>query len=226
MSAASIRGVILDMDGTLIDSNEAHARTWVDALQVFGYDVTLDAVRPLMGQGADKILPRLTGCTGDSDIGRKIAARRATLFEQQYLPSIQPFPRSRELVKQMHDYGLRTVIASSSRRDHLQHLLETVDIETFIDGATSAEDAGVSKPDPDVIEAALARLDLDAGEVMMIGDTPYDIEAAARIGIRTIALRCGGWKDEDLTGAVAVYTDPDELLARFAASPLADGAIG
>jgi HAD superfamily hydrolase (TIGR01509 family) len=216
----AIRGVILDMDGTLVDSNGAHAQTWVETLKRFGYDVTLDAVRPLIGQGGDKMLPRLTGCSKDSAIGQKIAAQRSALFEQQYLTSIRPFPGSRQLVGHMHDCGLKLVIASSSSREHLNHLIDIVGIGNFIDSATSAGDVGGSKPDPDVIEAALSRLELDAGEVMMIGDTPYDIEAAARVGVRTIALRCGGWNEEDLTGAVAVYADPADLLAKFDISPL------
>ena len=220
----AVRGVILDMDGTLVDSNGAHAQTWVDTLKQFGYDVTLEVVRPLIGQGGDKMLPRLTGCSKDSDIGQSITAQRSELFEQQYLPAIQPFPGSRKLVEHMHNYGLRLVIASSSSQAHLNRLIEAVNIGHFIDSATSASDVGGSKPDPDVIEAALSRLELDAGEVMMIGDTPYDIEAAARVGVRTIALRCGGWDEEDLTGAVAVYADPAELLARFASSPLAGHA--
>lgn len=216
----TIRGVILDMDGTLVDSNEAHAQTWVDTLKEFGYDISLEVVRPLIGQGGDKMLPRLTGCAKDSDIGQRIVAQRSALFEQQYLPSIRPFPGGRKLVEHMHNCGLRLVIASSSSEGHLRHLIEAVDIQDFIDSATSASDVGSSKPDPDVIQAALSRLELDAGEVMMIGDTPYDIEAAARVGVRTIALRCGGWDEKDLTGAVAVYADPAELLAKFDSSPL------
>ena len=221
----AIRAVILDMDGTLVDSNEAHAQTWVDTLREFGHDVTLEAVRPLIGQGGDKLLPRLTGHTRDSDIGQRIAARRTARFEQQYLPSIRPFPGSRQLVEHMHNRGLRLVIASSSSEQHLRLLVEAVDIGDFIENATSASDVDGSKPDPDVIEAALARLGLDAAEVMMIGDTPYDIEAAARVGVRTIALRCGGWEEKDLTGAIAVYADPAELLENFDSSPLT-GAAG
>jgi HAD superfamily hydrolase (TIGR01509 family) len=224
MTPTAIRGVILDMDGTLLDSNDAHAHTWLEALQAFGYNVTLDVINPLIGQGGDKILPRLTGCSSDSDIGKKIAAHRSELFEQQYLPSLQPFPGSRQLIEHMHSNGLRLVIASSASREHLRHQIEILEIADFIDGATSASDVGISKPDPDVVAAALARLGLDAGEAIMIGDTPYDIEAAARVGVQTIALRCGGWKAEDLTGAVAVYADPMELLAKFDSSPLAGPA--
>lgn len=215
-----VRGVILDMDGTLVDSNEAHARTWVETLKSFGYDVTLEVVRPLIGQGSDKLLPRLAGINKDSAIGQKMVAHRSALFEQQFLSSIQPFPGSRDLVKRMHDAGLKIVIASSSRSNHLKHFIETLGIGTLIDGSTSASDVDVSKPDPDVVAAALDKLGIAAADVVMIGDTPYDIEAAARVGVRTIAVRCGGWSQESLTGAIAVYADPEELLSQFDASPL------
>ena len=217
----AVRGIILDMDGTLVDTNEAHAQTWVDALKSFGYEVTLDVIRPLIGQGGDKLIPRLTGETKDSEIGKKLAAHRSELFEQRYLESVEAFPETRELVARLRDLGLKVVVASSSRRDHLDRLIEAAAIGDLIDSATSASDVDESKPDPDVIEAALAKLGLAPEQVMMIGDTPYDIEAAARVGVRTLALRCGGWQDEGLTGAVAVYADPADLLANLNASPLA-----
>jgi HAD superfamily hydrolase (TIGR01549 family) len=217
----AVRGVILDMDGTLVDTNEAHAQTWVDALNSFGYEVTLDVVRPLMGQGGDKLIPRLTGKTKDSEIGKTLAAHRSELFEQRHLESVEAFPNTRRLVARLRDLGLKVVVASSSRRDHLARLIEAAAIGDLIDSATSASDVDESKPDPDVIEAALEKLGLAPDQVMMIGDTPYDIEAAARVGVRTIALRCGGWQDEGLTGAIAVYADPADLLANIEASPLA-----
>lgn len=216
----TVRGVILDMDGTLVDTNPAHARTWVDALKAHGYEVTLDVLRPLIGLGGDKIVPRLTGHIVDSDIGKKITMRRSVLFEQHELPAVRPFPKVRELIGRMRQGGLKVVIASSSQRAHLERLIEQAGIEDLIDDATSASDVDESKPDPDVIQAALAKLDLSPGDALMIGDTPYDIEAAAYVGVGTIALRCGGWEDSGLTGAIAVYDDPADLLAQFEASPL------
>jgi HAD superfamily hydrolase (TIGR01549 family) len=219
--STAVRGVILDMDGTLVDSNEAHVQTWVETLKSFGRNVTHEVVRPLIGQGSDKLLPRLAGITTDSALGKKMVAHRSALFEQQYLSAIQPFPGSKELVKRMRDAGLKVVIASSSRSNHLQHFIETLGIGALLDGSTSANDVEESKPDPDVVAAALDKLGIAPADVVMIGDTPYDIEAAARVGVRTIALRCGGWKQEGLTGAIAVYADPEELLSQFDASPLA-----
>ncbi len=220
----NVRGVILDMDGTLVDTNAAHAQTWVDTLKSFGFEVTLEIVRPLIGLGGDKMLPRLTGRTQDSALGKKIAEQRSTCFEAHYLPSVKPFPDVRELLDRMRQAGLKVLIASSSRRDHLEALIEVARITDRVDGVVSASDVEQSKPDPDVIEAALAKLGMAPSEVVMIGDTPYDIEAAARVEVRTIALRCGGWPAEGLTGAIAAYADPADLLAHFEASPL--GKIG
>jgi HAD superfamily hydrolase (TIGR01509 family) len=216
-----VHGVILDMDGTLVDTNEAHAQTWVDALQAHGYAVTREIIRPLIGLGGDKMLPRLTGQTKDSELGQKISEDRSARFEKDFLPSVKPFANVGELLDRMHDVGLTVFIASSSKRDHLEALVEKAGIADRIDGMVSASDVEASKPDPDVIEAALAKLGMPASEAIMIGDTPYDIEAAARVGVRTIAFRSGGWTDAGLTGAVAVYADAANLLAQFDTSPLA-----
>ena len=216
----TVHGIILDMDGTLVDTNEAHAQTWMEALEGFGYEVPIEVIRPLIGQGGDKILPRLTGMAEDSEIGKKIAGYRSGLFEKRYLGAVKAFPKTRELVERLRDAGLKVVVASSSRRDHLDRLIEAADIGDLIHSATSASDVDESKPDPDVIEAALGKLGIAPEQVLMIGDTPYDVEAAARVGVRTIALRCGGWNEENLTGAVAVYADPAALLADFEASPI------
>lgn len=216
-----IRGVILDMDGTLVDTNEAHAQTWVDALQAHGFAVTLEIVRPLIGLGGDKLLPRLTGQTQDSELGKAIAKNRSDRFEKDYLPRVKPFPRVGELVDRMHDAGLTVLIASSSKRDHLEALVDKAGLKGRLDGIVSASDVEESKPDPDVIEAALAKLGLPASQAVMIGDTPYDIEAAARVGVPTIAFRSGGWPDAGLTGAVAVYDDAADLLRQLEGSLLA-----
>jgi phosphoglycolate phosphatase-like HAD superfamily hydrolase len=125
----------------------------------------------------------------------------------------------------MRDAGLKIVIASSSRSSHIQNFIDTPCIGALIDGSTSTNDVKESRPDPDVVAAALDKLGIAPAGVVMIGDTPYDIEAAARVGVRTIALRCGGWTQEGLTGAIAVYADPEELLSQFDASPLTGNAL-
>jgi phosphoglycolate phosphatase-like HAD superfamily hydrolase len=115
---------------------------------------------------------------------------------------------------------LRLYVASSAQPDELEPLLRRAGVADVIDGAATAGDATDSKPDPDIIHAALDRAGLSADQVVLIGDTPYDVEAAARSQVATIALRCGGWSDEALRDAVAIFDDPAHLLRSYGASPL------
>ena len=216
-----IRGVILDVDGTLVDSNDAHARAWVEALAQAGIPVEYEKVRRLIGMGGDKLMPEAAGLEEDSPAGKKIGEARSEIFKTKYLYRLKPFPRVEELLARMKDEGLRLVVASSAKEDELKALLKIAGATQFIEEKTSSSDADNSKPDPDIVQAALDELGLERDEVIMIGDTPYDVEAAARAGIKTIALRSGGWDDEGLRGAIAVYDAAADLLARYRSSPLA-----
>lgn len=215
-----VRGVILDVDGTLVDSNDAHARAWVEALKEAGFDVPFERVRPLIGMGGDKLLPEVTGLPEDDPRAKRAGERRGEIFKARFLPSLRAFPRTRELLLRMRETGLKLAVASSAEPDELKALLRIAGAEDLVVGASSADDVGRSKPDPDVVHAALGRLALDPAQVVMIGDTPYDVEAAARAGVRAIAFRCGGWDGERLRGAIAVYDGPADLLARLDGSPL------
>lgn len=221
-SHPAFRGVILDMDGTLIDSNEAHAQAWVRALQEGGHDIPYEKVRPLIGMGGDNLLPEL-GLDKESPDGERVSVRRGEIFKEQFLPDLQPFPRARDLLERMRARGLRLVVASSAKEEELEPMLARVGANGLIEGATSKDDAERSKPDPDTVAAALKSLNLPAQEVVMLGDSPYDIAAAAKAGVGVIALRCGGFSDEDLAGALALYDDPADLLEHYDASPLAQG---
>ena len=219
------RAVILDVDGTLIDTNDAHAHAWVDVCQEFGRPIAFGQVRPLIGMGGDKVLPRLTGLDEESDEGKRIKERRGEIFRERYLASCRPFPKSRELLERMKDEGLSLVVATSASRDDMAALLKTIGVEDLIEARTSSSDAEESKPDPDIVQAALASAGADPAEAVMLGDTPYDVEASGRAGVACIALRCGGWwKDDDLEDAAAIYDDPADLLARYDESPLGRGA--
>lgn len=216
-----IRGVILDIDGTLLNSNDAHARAWVDALAEVGIEVSFTDVRQLIGMGGDKLLPAIAKIEADSPLGSKVSQRRAEIFKQRYLPGLRPFPKARELLLRMRGAGLVLAVATSAKKEELTPFLEIANVADLIEDATSSSDAQNSKPDPDIVRAALDKLALGAPHVLMIGDTPYDIAAASQAGIRTIAFRCGGRSDADLAGAIAVYDGPADLLASFASSPLA-----
>lgn len=216
-----IRGVIFDVDGTLINSNDAHARAWVQALAHFHIYVPFTEVRRLIGMGGDKLLPAVAHLEEDSRLGEKIGNLRSEIFSREYLPHLHAFPKTRELLLKIRDSGIALAVASSAKKAELRPFLQLANVLDLIEGATSSTDAENSKPDPDIVRAALRTLDLDPGRVLMIGDTPYDIEAASRAGLGTIAFRCGGRSDLDLAGAIAIYDGPADLLAKFDASPLA-----
>jgi len=214
-----LAGVLLDVDGTLIDSNPAHARAWVDALTEFGYDATVDQMIRLIGMGGDKILPKVTGLDPESEKAKDLTARRMEIFSTKYLPTLRAFPGTHELLARFTQDGLRPVVATSANCDELNALLQQTGLDELIERKTSSSDADRSKPDPDIIAAALERGHLTSERVLMLGDTPYDVEAARRARIRTVALRCGGWNDDALSGALAIYDDPRGLLVAYERSP-------
>lgn len=217
---AAFQGVILDVDGTLVDSNDAHARAWQAAFREHGHDADFDQIIRLVGMGGDHLIPEVCGLTKDSPEGTAINKRRGELFKTQELPRLKAFPHTRELLETMRAHGLRLTVASSAQGDELTPLLELAGAKDLVEAETSSSDAEKSKPDPDIVQAALAKLGLAPAQAVMLGDTPYDIAAASKAGVAVIALRCGGWDDEGLQGALAIYDDPADLLAHFDQSPL------
>lgn len=220
---APFRGVILDIDGTLVDSNDAHAQAWAEAFSAHGFQTSFEQVRPLVGMGSDKLLPAAVGLDRNSAQGTQISEERKHIFAERYLPRLRAFPGTRELLARMRERGLRLVVASSAEREELQALLLLAGAEDLIEAQTSSSDAESSKPAPDIVQVALEKLGTTDAEVVMLGDTPYDVEAATRAGIAIIALRCGGWDDDALKEAIAIYDGPADLLAHYDESPLARG---
>lgn len=214
-----LSAVLLDVDGTLVDSNDAHAKAWVEAFAEFGHSVPFERVRRLIGKGGDKLMPELIGVESDSGAGKPIAERRAEIFRERHLPGLKAFPRVAELLRRMRDEGLVLQVASSAKKEELDPLLEICGAASLVHGKTSSDDAEESKPDDDIVVAALSRAGVGANEAIMLGDTPYDIEAARGAGVGTVALRSGGWDDVGLAGAVAIYADASEVLERYADSP-------
>jgi phosphoglycolate phosphatase-like HAD superfamily hydrolase len=211
--------VILDVDGTLVDSNDAHARAWADAFAEHGITVALDHVRRCVGMGGDKLMPEVSRIEESSPLGEQISARRAEIFRERYLPGIKAFPRTRELVQRFVDDGFTLAVASSAKADELDPLLERAGVADLVKRRTSSDDADNSKPDPDIVMAALKRTGYPADRAIMIGDTAYDVAAARRAGIEIVGLECGGWTREALAGALAVYKDPADLLEQYDTSP-------
>ena len=212
--------MIFDIDGTLVDSNDAHAESWVDTFAEAGYDVRFDAVRPLIGMGGDKLLPKTIGIRHDSEEGKRLTERRSRIFREKYLPGLRAFEGSRALVMRVRADGLKPVVATSAKDEELHGLLRAAQVADLIEEKATASDAKRSKPDPDIVEAAMEEAGIEAADLVMIGDTPYDVEAALRARVRIIGFRCGGWKDEDLAGAVEIYDGPAHLVANYASSLL------
>lgn len=218
---AHIHGVILDVDGTLVDSNDAHAKSWVEAMAEHDYIVPFEKVRRLIGEGGDKVLPETIGIQAESEEGKQISSRRGEIFKERYLPSVRAFPSAQKLLDHMRTRGLKLAVASSAKPDELRALLQIVGAADLIEEKSSSKDVKNSKPDPDIMHVTMEKIGLPADEVVMLGDTPYDIESARKVGVGTIALRCGGWQDRDLAKALAIYTDAADLLSHYDTSPLA-----
>lgn len=217
--------VILDVDGTLVDSNDAHARAWVQAFGDHGITVAFDLVRRAIGMGGDKLMPAVAGIEEDSETGEKIGERRGEIFRQSFLPHLQPFQGVRALIERFAQDGYVLAVASSAKKEELDPLLDAAGVSSLISRRTSSDDAERSKPDPDIVQAAVARAGIDPAGAIMLGDTPYDVEAALRAGIRIVGLECGGWSRNDLKGASEVYRDPADLLARYDGSIFASRAL-
>jgi HAD superfamily hydrolase (TIGR01509 family) len=212
---------LLDVDGTLLLSNRAHAEAWSVMLREFAYDIPAERIEPLIGMGGDKLLATLiTGMSDASGRGKEIAGRRQKLFLERYAPTLRPAPGGRELVQRLKDAGLTLVVATSAMGEELKVLLRQAEIDDLIEEATTSDQVDESKPNPDVVQSALEKGELEAEESILIGDTPYDVEAAKRAGVPVIAVRCGG-HDADLLGAIAVYDNPADLLTHFSETPFA-----
>lgn len=215
-----VKAAILDIDGTLIDSNDAHARAFEQGLRENGFTVPYDEVRKLIGMGGDKLIPKLTGLDKDDPKFKAIGDRKSEVFSKHELPNLKPFPKAKELVQCIADNGIKIVIASSAKQEELEKFQKLIGIETLVAETSCSDDVDASKPDPDMIQVVLEKAKVSPEEALLIGDTPYDIESAARSGVKTVAVRCGGfWSEEDYNGAVAVYDSPEDLLNRFNESP-------
>jgi HAD superfamily hydrolase (TIGR01509 family) len=211
--------VLLDIDGTLVDSNGAHAAAWSNAFAAHGRHHPPEEIRPLIGKGGDKLLRELASLDHESGEGKKISEERADIFRKSYLPTLKPTPGATAFVEWLQESRLTVVIATSAKQEEVKALLTICGGQALVKDATTSDDAERSKPDPDILVAALKASGSSAHRTIMIGDTPYDIEAASRAGLATIAFRCGGWDDAKLQGSIAIYDDPRELLDRLGQSP-------
>ena len=216
--------VLFDIDGTLVDSVDLHAAAWAATFAKYGKKVEFQDVRRQIGKGSDQLLPIFFSPTELQEFGEQLEKERSALFKRDYLPHVKAFPKTRELFERIKQDGKHIALASSAKKDELKVYSQLARIEDLLDGETSAEDVAQSKPQPDIFAVALKKVGNPPVEnAMVVGDTPYDVEAAGKLQLRTIGVLCGGWTEEALrrAGCVAIYRDPADLLAHYEASPLA-----
>ena len=219
-----LRAVIFDGDGTLVDSVEQHAKAWRQAFAEFSHDISFDEIRRQIGKGGDQLIPVFLDEAERTRIGATLEKRRGAIVRETYLDTIQGFPKVRELLERIIADGKSVALASSSKAEEIAVYKRAAHIDDLVRIETSADDADRSKPHPDIFPAALERLDgLSPDQIIVVGDTPYDAEAAAKAGLRTIGLLCGGFPEHDLrkAGCIAIYRDPAHLLADYERSPIA-----
>lgn len=217
-----MRAALFDVDGTLIDSNDFHAEAWRRIFTQFGQDIPFNRIRAQIGKGSDNLMPALLP-TGFLVANREeLESFRAELFEREYMDHIRPFSGVRDLFERVRAEGIDIVLASSGKAHEVAHHLQLIGCEDLVVATTSADDAAHSKPDPGIFAAALAKLPgVTAANAVVIGDSPYDMEAAKALGLATIGFRCGGFPDAVLieAGCDALFDGPEDLLRRFDASP-------
>ncbi|EYF07671.1 HAD family hydrolase [Chondromyces apiculatus] len=215
-----VSAVLFDIDGTLVDSVDLHAEAWREAMLRYGKDVPAEKLRWDIGKGADQLLPSYFSEEELSRIEEELTRQRSDLYMEKYFPQVRPFPAVKALFARLKADGKRIVLASSANEKELKALLDLTGVKEFVEGTTSSDDAEKSKPHPDIFEAALDKLGgVDLREVVVIGDTAHDAEAAGKLGLRTIGVRTGGWSDERLleAGCAVIYDGPEDLLANYEA---------
>ena len=218
-----IKVLLSDIDGTLVDSNALHAEAWRRTFEHFGIQVGIDEAWKQIGKGGDKLIPVFVKDVDRGRLRKEIEAFRKDLFHRDYMPRIISFPKSRDLFVKVKESGMKIVLATSSDEEDVATYKKIIGIEDLVNEVASGSDAKESKPEPDIFGVALHKIGIPADEAVALGDTPYDAEAAGKLGIQVIGLTCGGWKRDDLrdAGCIEVYQDPADLLLHFGDSRLA-----
>jgi HAD superfamily hydrolase (TIGR01509 family) len=219
-----IKTVIFDVDGTLVDTVDLHARAWQEAFRHFGHDIGFEKIRSQIGKGGDQLMPVFLSRAEVDRRGKEIEKFRNDLFKRKYFSQARAFPRVRELFQHIRERGQTIALASSCKGDELEDYKKLAHVEDLVDAATTSDDADKSKPHPDIFQAVMKRLPgISPSEALAVGDTPYDAEAAGKTGLGTIGVLGGGFSRGELlaAGCIAIYRDPADLLENYDRSPAA-----
>jgi HAD superfamily hydrolase (TIGR01509 family) len=214
---------VLDVDGTLIDSNYQHALAWYRALRAVGETYPVWRLHRLIGMGGDQLVSALGGDDLERRVGDEARERQGEEVDR-LLEEMAPLPGARDLLVAIKDRGHRLVLASSGQQRHVDAFLDKLDARDLADAWTSSSDVENSKPAPDLLQVALTKLGApqDASSVM-VGDSTWDVEAAKKAGMPALVVRSGGFGDDELraAGAVAIFDTPGDLAAALDDTPLA-----
>jgi HAD superfamily hydrolase (TIGR01549 family) len=213
------RAALLDVDGTLIDANYFHAIAWYRGFRRSGITLPLWRIHRHVGMGGDQLVPALVGAETDARLGDEIRDARDEEYER-LIGEVAPLEGARELIEDLKRRDRVVVLASSSPQKELDHYLDLLDARKLVDGWTTNEDVEATKPEPDLVRAAMDRAGSD--EATMVGDAPWDVESARKAGVETVCVITGGFSEQELrdAGAAAVFESVEELRRRLAETPL------
>jgi HAD superfamily hydrolase (TIGR01509 family) len=212
-NSESVEVAILDIDGTLVDTNYQHALAWYRAFRGQGVVLPIWRIHRHIGMGGDQLVAALIGEEGDERIGDAVREAEGELY-MELIGEVEPMEGARELITELRGAGVRVVLASSAKESEVDHYLDLLDARDIVDSWTTSADVESTKPEPDLVHAALKKA--GGGSAVLIGDTPWDVKAAAKAGVETLAVLTGGFSADELTGAGAqeVYESVSELRAR------------
>jgi HAD superfamily hydrolase (TIGR01549 family) len=213
------KAALLDVDGTLIDTNYQHAVAWYRAFREFDITLPLWRIHRAVGMGGDQLVPALVGEDVEREQGDEIREKRSDIYED-LIDEVAPLEGAHELVTDLLERDVAVVLASSAPLDELEHYLDLLDVRTLVDAWTTNDDVQQTKPQPDLVQAALEKA--NGAEAVMVGDTRWDVEAAAKVGVPTVCVMTGGWSRQELldAGAVDVFESVEDLRRRLDETPL------
>jgi HAD superfamily hydrolase (TIGR01509 family) len=216
----AVEAALLDVDGTLIDSNYHHALAWYGAFRRHEIVLPMWRIHRAVGMGGDQLVPALAGPELDEEQGDDIRAARDEIYRSGLMDEVAPLEGGHELIAELKDRGLQVVLASSSPKDELERYLDLLDAGELADAWTTKDDVDATKPAPDLILAALEKAQTESA--VLVGDTPWDVEAASKAGVETVCVITGGWSKQELreAGAIAVFESVDELHRHLEETPL------
>jgi HAD superfamily hydrolase (TIGR01549 family) len=213
--SVKLKGILFDVDGTLVDSNDAHAQCWLEAFAEFGKDFEYDVIRHQIGKGGDLLVPDLLSAREMRSFGEKVKKFRGRLFKKKYIDTLKPFEGAKECLKELHGRGIKLALASSANPDEVEYYTQLLEAEDLLEGTTSKGDAELSKPSPEIFRAALDRIGTDPALTLVSGDTPYDILAAHRVPLPIAVVLCGGFERDLLAKAEFLFQDVRELTRKI-----------